>query len=141
MSRQSWVIAAVCAILACVLSGCGSDDDDGDGARSYITSHDTRAANLDEANDGRAYTANKQPGAVADEITKAARPLDRRSSGPTTFLQYRDDIIAISPYGSGSKILVDDYRNGYRRHHAFVSVFGWPSDNSGFRGGGSGDGK
>lgn len=141
MSRKSWVIAAVCAILTVALSGCGSDDDDGSGARSYITSHYTRAANLDEANDGRAYTANNPPGAVADEITQAALPLDRRSSGPMTFLQYRDDIIAISPNGSGAKVLVDDYRNGYRRHHSYVSVFGWPSDNSGFRGGGSGDGK
>lgn len=141
MSRKSWVIAAVCAILTVALSGCGSDDDDGSEARSYITSHYTRAANLDETNDGRAYTANKPPGAVADEITQAVLPLDRRSSGPMTFLQYRDDIIAISPDGSGAKVLVDDYRNGYRRHHSYVSVFGWPSDNSGFRGGGSGDGK
>lgn len=141
MSRKSWVIAAVCAVLVCVLSGCGSDDDDSRGARSYISSHYTRAPNLDEKNNGRAYAANKQPGTVADEITGAARPLDRRSSGPMTFLQYRDDIIAVSPNGSGTKILVDDYRNGYRRHHSYVSVFGWPSTNSGFRGGGPGDGK
>ncbi|WP_280422367.1 DUF4247 domain-containing protein [Nocardia carnea] len=141
MSRKSWVIAAVCAILSIALSGCGSDDDDGPGARSYIGSHYTRAAKLDEANNGMAYTATKQPGAVADEITKAARPLDRRSSGPMTFLQYRDDIIAISPNGTGAKVLVDDYRNGHRRHHTYVSAFGWPSDNSSFRGGGSGEGK
>lgn len=141
MSRKSWVIAAVCAILAVVLSGCGSDDDDGVGARSYIGSHYNRATNLDEANNGMAYTANKQPNSVADEIAKAARPLDRRSTGPLTFLQYRDDIIAISQNGAGTKILVDDYRNGHRRHHSYVSAYGWPSDNSSFRGGGSGEGK
>ncbi len=88
-----------------------------------------------------AYTANATPTAAADEITKAARPLDRRTSGPLTFLQYRDDIIAISPNASGVKILVDDYRTGHRRHHSHVSAFGWPSDNSSFRGGGSGEGK
>lgn len=123
-----------------VLSGCGSDDD-GTSARAYISSHYARAPKLDEPNDGRAYTANKTPTAVADEITKAARPLDRRTSGSLTFLQYRDDIIAISPHGSGAKILVDDYRTGHRRHIGFIGVFGWPSDNSGFRGGGPGDGK
>ncbi|MGW0177743.1 DUF4247 domain-containing protein [Nocardia sp. NPDC003345] len=141
MSRKSWVIAAMCAVLAAVLVGCGSDDDDNSGARSYIGSHYTRAAKLDEANNGMAYTANKAPNTAADEIAKASRPLDRRTSGPMTFLQYRDDIIAVSPNGSGAKILVDDYRNGHRRHHSYVSAFGWPSDNSGFRGGGSGDGK
>lgn len=140
MSRKTWVIAAVCAIIACVLSGCGSGDNRA-GPRSYITSHYSRATNLDEQNNGRAYTANKRPGAVADEISKAARPLDRRSSGAMTFLQYRDDIIAVSPNGSGTKILVDDYRNGYRRHHSYMGAFGWPSDNSSFRGGGSGAGK
>lgn len=140
MSRKYRGIAAVCAILAVVLSGCGSDDN-GTGARSYIGSHYTRAVNLDEPNNGMAYTANKQPGAVADEIAKAARPLDRRSTGALTFLQYRDDIIAISPNGPGTKVLVDDYRTGHRRHYSTVSAFGWPSDNSGFRGGGPGDGK
>lgn len=135
------MIAALCTVLAVMLSGCGSDDDDGTSARSYISSHYTRAPKLDEANNGMAYTANKTPTVVADEITKASRPLDRRTSGPLTFLQYRDDIIAISPHGSGAEILVDEYRNGHRRHHSYVSVFGWPSDNSSFRGGGSGEGK
>lgn len=130
----------VCAILAVVLSGCGSDDDD-EGIRSYIAANYTRATKLDEANNGTAYTASKKPTAVADEITKAIRPLDRRTAGATTYLQYRDDIIAISPNGSGAKILLDDYRTGHRRHHSAVSVFGWPSDNTGFRGGGSGEGK
>ena len=127
-------------MLTVVLSGCGSDDED-TGVRSYIGSHYTRAPKLDEANNGTAYTSNKSPTATADEITKGVRQLDRRTAGATTYLQYRDDIIAITPNGSGSKVLLDDYRNGHRRHHSAVSVFGWPSDNSSFRGGGSGEGK
>ncbi|WP_058855865.1 DUF4247 domain-containing protein [Nocardia jinanensis] len=141
MSRKSWVVAAVCLILTVVLSGCGSDDDDDAGVRSYIGSHYTRATKLDEANNGIAYTSNKSPTATADEITKGVRQLDRRTAGATTYLQYRDDIIAISPNGTGARILLDDYRNGHRRHHSAVSAFGWPSDNSSFRGGGSGEGK
>ncbi|MCX0274175.1 DUF4247 domain-containing protein [Nocardia zapadnayensis] len=142
MSRKSWVVAALCAVLAVVLSGCGSDDDDDDnGVRAYITSHYARAPKLDEANNGLAYTAGKSPTATADEITKAARPLDRRTAGATTYLQYRNDIVAITPNGSGAKILLDDYRTGHRRHHSAIAFFGWPSDNTGFRGGGSGDGK
>jgi hypothetical protein len=137
---KSWMIAAICAILTVVLPGCGSDDDD-TGVRSYTASHYTRATKLDEANNGTAYTANKSPAATADEITRAVRPLDRRTAGATTYLQYRDDIIAISPNGPGAKVLLDDYRTGHHRHHSAVSVFGWPSDNSSFRGGGSGEGK
>ncbi|MEU1956186.1 DUF4247 domain-containing protein [Nocardia rhamnosiphila] len=141
MSRKSWLFAVCCVILATVLAGCGSDDDDDLGVRSYIGSHYTRAPKLDEANNGTAYTSGKSPTATADDITKGVRQLDRRTTGATTYLQYRDDIIAISPNGTGAKVLVDDYRTGHRRHHSAVSVFGWPSDNTGFRGGGSGDGK
>ncbi|NUP28543.1 MAG: DUF4247 domain-containing protein [Nocardia sp.] len=140
MSRKSWPVAAACVILTVMLSGCGSDDDDA-GVRSYVASHYSRATKLDEANNGLAYTSNKSPAATADDITRGVRQLDRRTAGATTYLQYRDDIIAVSPNGTGSKILLDDYRNGHRRHHSAVSAFGWPSDNSGFRGGGSGDGK
>ncbi|MFI2333874.1 DUF4247 domain-containing protein [Nocardia rhamnosiphila] len=141
MSRKSWLFAVCCVILTTVLAGCGSDDDDDLGVRSYIGSHYTRAPKLDEANNGTAYTSGKSPTATADDITKGVRQLDRRTTGATTYLQYRDDIIAISPNGTGAKVLVDDYRTGHRRHHSAVSVFGWPSDNTGFRGGGSGDGK
>ncbi|WP_327147688.1 DUF4247 domain-containing protein [Nocardia sp. NBC_01329] len=141
MSRKSWLVAAVCVIFTVVLSGCGSDDDDDPGVRSYVGSHYTRAPKLDEANNGLAYTSNRSATATADEIAKGVRQLDRRTTGATTYLQYRNDIIAISPNGSGAKILLDDYRTGHRRHHSAVSVFGWPSDNSGFRGGGSGEGK
>lgn len=140
VSRRSWLFAVCVVILTVVLSGCGSDDDDA-GVRSYIGSHYTRAPQLDEANNGVAYTSDRSPTATADDITKGVRQLDRRTAGATTYLQYRDDIIAISPNGTGAKVMLDDYRTGHRRHHSAVGVFGWPSDNTGFRGGGPGDGK
>ena len=140
MSRRSWLLAAVCAVLVLLPTGCGSGYDNDD-VRNYIADHYTRATRLDEKNNGMAYTAGKRVSAVADEITGTVHPLDRRTSGKRTFLQYRHDIIAITPHAGGAKILVDDYRTGHRRHQHYIGIFGWPSGNTGFRGGGPGDGK
>ncbi|WP_280487345.1 DUF4247 domain-containing protein [Nocardia farcinica] len=112
------MIAVIALLLS--LTACG---DDIESARDYIAAKYTRASSLDQANDGRAYTAALAVGA----ITAAARPLDNRTLGERTYLQYRDDIITVAPHGAGALILVDQYRNGYQRHHSTVSGFGWPS--------------
>ncbi len=126
MHRLGRTAAGVIAVIALLLSltACG---DDIESARDYIAAKYTRASSLDQANDGRAYTAALAPAAAVGAITAAARPLDNRTLGERTYLQYRDDIITVAPHGAGALILVDQYRNGYQRHHSTVSDFGWPS--------------
>ncbi|BDT88505.1 DUF4247 domain-containing protein [Nocardia cyriacigeorgica] len=148
MTRTAWLITGIISVIVAValvvalIARAGADDE----PREYIADHYTRAAALDEPNNGLAYTATAAAPIVANEIARAARPLDKRSTEDKIFLQYRDDIIAVTPYQGGSKILVDDYRTGHRRHSHYVSTYGWASSGGGgsgggFRGGGSGDGK
>lgn len=126
MKRLTSSITGIVAVIALALSvtGCG---DDVRSARDFVTGKYTRATTLDQANDGRAYTSTLGPAAVTSAITGAARPLDNRKSGDRNYLQYRDDIITVSPNGTGSVVLVDQYRNGYTRHHSTVSQWGWPN--------------
>ncbi|ONM50067.1 DUF4247 domain-containing protein [Nocardia donostiensis] len=145
MSRRFiWVAVAVGTVVAAVIAAIviftrsGYDEPD-----DFIADTYTRAPSLDQPNNGRAYTATRVPKAVADEITAAVAALDRRTTGNLIYLQYREHIIAISPHSGGTKILVDDYRTGHRRHRHHTSAFGWAAGSPGddFRGGGSSDGK
>ncbi|WP_435590273.1 DUF4247 domain-containing protein [Nocardia sp. bgisy118] len=115
--------AALTALLLSVV-GCGKDIQS---ARDFIAAKYSRATSLDQVNDGRAYTAALAPAAVGNAIAAAEKPLDNRRVGDRTYLQYRNDIVTVAPHGTGSMILVDQYGNGYRRHHSTVSGFGWPS--------------
>ncbi|MFF3848190.1 DUF4247 domain-containing protein [Streptomyces sp. NPDC002328] len=96
----------------------------------------------------KTYTANgaawldrcDAPTKVADEIHDNRKAIDRASGGRMEFLRYGDDMVTVSPYGCGSRIEVEDYRNGYRRHSQHLGL--WPDPNSAsFRGGGPGEGK
>lgn len=91
---------------------------------------------------GGGYVDRTDPvSTVADEIDKHTSAQDRTSSSSMVFLRYRDDIVAISPYQGGSRIEIDDYRNGYRRWKPHLSSV-WPDpDSDSFRGGGPGSGK
>ncbi|MEV0292271.1 DUF4247 domain-containing protein [Nocardia sp. NPDC050710] len=112
-------------ILPLSIVGCG---DDFETARDFVAHKYSRATTLDQINDGRAYTTSQAPASVTSAITGASRPLDNRRAGDRTFLQYRNDIITVSPNGSGSLIVVDQYRNGYNRHQSTVSGWGWANN-------------
>ncbi|MBF6436360.1 DUF4247 domain-containing protein [Nocardia cyriacigeorgica] len=148
MSRTAWLVTGIISVIVAIalviaiIARVGDSDD----PREYIADTYTRAAALDEPNNGMVYTAAAAAPIVANEIAGAVRPLDKRSTEDKIFLQYRDDIVAVTPYQGGAKILVDDYRTGHRRHSHYVSGYGWASSGGGgsgggFRGGGSGDGK
>jgi hypothetical protein len=86
--------------------------------------------------------ASDGPSQVADEIDGHTKAAERISDDGKVFLQYRDDIVAVSPRGSGSGsvIDIDDYEDGYDRWRSHVSS--WPAPGSrSFRGGGPGFGK
>lgn len=148
MNRTAWLVTGIISVIVAIalviaiIARVGDSDD----PRDYIADTYTRAAALDEPNNGMVYTAAAAAPIVANQIAGAVRPLDKRSTEDKIFLQYRDDIVAVTPYQGGAKILVDDYRTGHRRHSHYVSSYGWSSSGGGgsgggFRGGGSGDGK
>ncbi|KUH38826.1 MULTISPECIES: DUF4247 domain-containing protein [Streptomyces] len=130
----------VCALLlvAAALGGCGGDpdrDDDGNSVPSAWISRQYRALGADRLDPRDA------PAAVAREIDGHAGATSRFDSGDRVFLRYRDDIVAISPHRTGSRIEVTDYRTGYRRWKSHLRSV-WPDpDGAGFRGGGPGAGK
>ncbi|MEW2632939.1 DUF4247 domain-containing protein [Streptomyces sp. NPDC048389] len=79
--------------------------------------------------------------AVAKEIDGHTAARDRIDDDGKVFLRYRDDIVAITPLRSGSRIEIDDYRSGYYRWQSHIRSV-WPDpDGNSFRGGGPGSGK
>lgn len=148
MSRRAWLftgivgmVVALVAVIVFAAKAFGAPDN----VREYIHDTYTRAASLDEPNDGRVYTAKGAPSAVADELARAWRPLDKRDTDGHFYLQYGDDLIAVLPHRGATKIVVDDYRTGRNRHSRHTNTYGWPGDSAGtedgFRDGGPGDGK
>ena len=95
------------------------------------------------AKDTLIYASSKPVTATVKEIADARKPADRRTTEAGSFLRYRNDIVAVLPQGSGSRIMVDDEDDGYRHHYAYLG--GWWGSYSGpagaFRGGGPGSGK
>ncbi|MGH8882218.1 MAG: DUF4247 domain-containing protein, partial [Stackebrandtia sp.] len=87
--------------------------------------------------------ANQSPSTVATAIADDTRPVDHGSHDGMEFMQYEDDIVAVSADGNGSKITVEDYETGYHHYHSYFAFFGWTSyrpGSSGFGGGGFGGG-
>ncbi|MFJ6995646.1 DUF4247 domain-containing protein [Streptomyces sp. NPDC003090] len=125
-------------ITAAFLAGCADEPDDDEAANpvpySWIVSEyqPNGADYVDEVD---------PPQPVADEIEGQSAAIERlHSDDGMVFLRYSDDIVAISPYQTGSLVQVDDYRSGHKRWKSRLSK--WPDpDSASFRGGGPGSGK
>ena len=113
-------------------TGCGENDVPSDWiARQY---------RHDAASNGYLDRTDK-PRKVADEIDGHTAAEDRLTDDGMVFLRYDQDMVAVSPHGSGSLIEVEDYDDGYRRWGYHVRNH-WPAPGSdSFRGGGPGSGK
>lgn len=92
------------------------------------------------------YTSNQSPGAVAQSISKAWKPAERINDPGGSFLRYRSAIVAVTAAAAGqagSRIYVDDQREGYNRWYPYVGgrwgTFSGPGET--FRGGGPAAGK
>ncbi|MFR9797967.1 DUF4247 domain-containing protein [Streptomyces sp. MS06] len=133
MNSARLVRGAMAALLASVLAtACSSDAGDAV-PRGWIS--DTYPSS------GVGWLAPASaPAKVADTIQNHRQALDRTSGGGAQYLRYRDDMVTVSPYGSGSRIEIESYRNGYQRHRQYLRR--WPDPYSrSFRGGGPGSGK
>ena len=88
-------------------------------------------------------TSPLAPRAVYDDLVGRARPADTLADAGGYYLRYRNDIVAITGGPSGSRIYVDDERQGYNRWFGHVGGFWGTFGGAGetFRGGGPGSGK
>jgi hypothetical protein len=132
-------------LVLCVL-GNAFNREDRDPNR-FVRDTYERAASLDEPDGGAAYTSPRSRTSVVSELRRNTREHDHRSTDGIDFLQYDRHLVAVHDHGRGSKIYVDDYRDGYQRYstsYAFFPLFGWssaPPAAGGFRGGSGGFGK
>ena len=92
------------------------------------------------------YTSTQPPGAVAKSIAGAWKPAERINDPGGYFLRYRSAIVAITAAAAGqagSRIYVDDQRQGYNRWYPYIGgrwgTFSGPGET--FRGGGPAAGK
>ena len=92
------------------------------------------------------YTSSQSPGAVAKSIAGAWKPAERINDPGGYFLRYRSAIVAITAAAAGqagSRIFVDDQRQGYNRWYPYIGgrwgTFSGPGET--FRGGGPAAGK
>jgi hypothetical protein len=92
------------------------------------------------------YTSTQPPGAVAKSIASAWKPAERINDPGGYFLRYRSAIVAITAAAAGqagSRIYVDDQRQGYNRWYPYIGgrwgTFSGPGET--FRGGGPAAGK
>jgi hypothetical protein len=92
------------------------------------------------------YMSTQPPGAVAKAISGAWKPAERINDPGGYFLRYRSAIVAVTAAAAGqqgSRIYVDDQRQGYNRWYPYLGgrwgTFSGPGET--FRGGGPGAGK
>ena len=92
------------------------------------------------------YSSTRPPGDVARSISKAWKPAERINDPGGYFLRYRSAIVAVTAAAAGqagSRIYVDDQRQGYNRWYPYVGglwgTFSGPGET--FRGGGPAAGK
>ncbi|MGP4052444.1 DUF4247 domain-containing protein [Streptomyces sp. 2A115] len=126
---------SVVSLAAVALAACSGSSDGGNEVPSSWIRKEYRGSGVNYVDRG------DTPSAVADEIHGHKSSQDRVSDDGRVFLRYRDDIVAITPLRSGSRIEIDDYRRGYSRWRSHIGSV-WPDpDSDAFRGGGPGSGK
>lgn len=148
-SRKAGLVIGIVALLGLVIAVLAVTAGPASG-EEYVEDHYLRAPHLDLRSGSvvvDAYTAGRRPADVAADIARGARPLDhRRTANGEHYLQYKKDIVAVLPHGTGSLVVADDYRD---MHLVFRDdVGGWwsatppgSSHGGGWVGGGSGLGK
>ncbi|MGN9803133.1 DUF4247 domain-containing protein [Micromonospora sp. L32] len=109
--------------------------------RGYVEDRYTRATSQDIGGEAVAYTSDKTPSQVAQDVTEAWQPADQYVDGSGVYLRYDDDSVVILPIATGSVILLESLRTAYPRYHSTVgSHWGWGRGST-VRGGGPGSGK
>lgn len=137
--RTKLLVIAVVAVIGIVAiaSAIGGSG----GVREYLADTYTRVSG---SGNSIVYSSTRPPRTVYDDIRAASAPSDTLVEPNRYFLRYPDDIVAITPDGTGSTINLDDEERGSQRWFpVIVPIWGGPfsSPGGGFRGGGPGSGK
>lgn len=87
--------------------------------RSYIAGRYDR---LPAESSGRSavYQADGTPARVAASIADRWKPAERINDPGGYFLRYRNEIVAVTADGEGSRIYVDDQNRGYARWYPYI---------------------
>ena len=92
------------------------------------------------------YTSTQSPASVSRSIAGAWKPAERINDPGGYFLRYRSAMVAVTAAADGqpgSRIYVDDQRQGYNRWYPYIGgrwgTFSGPGET--FRGGGPAAGK
>jgi hypothetical protein len=141
-ARKWFVAAGVIGVVGLLVAACGLLAGDFS-ARGYVADRYQRAAAQDIGNDAKAYTSDRPPSEVANDITGQWAPADRYVDGSGVYLRYADDAIVILPLALGSLILIESMRTAYPRYYGIIGGYwGWGSGwGERVRGGGPGGGK
>lgn len=144
MSRRTQFIGAgvvagigLIVLLVVFFSGSGS-------VREYVDDNYRRTKSSDPALKGaRVYSSPKAASDVTEDIAEAWKPAERHVDPAAYFLRYRNDIVVVSPAGSGSRIVIDSQERGYARWYPFIGGYWgtYTSPGGDVRGGGPGAGK
>lgn len=144
---RNWLILGVVGLVGLMCALTVVNNSSGSDPRPYIQETYQRlpASETPQGTEGgEVYAANGRPSSVADDIHDNARSVDRNNDDGVYYLQYREDMIAVSEQDGQTHVLVDEYREGYERHSSTPGFifFGWGSSppSGGFRGGGGGFG-
>ncbi|MFI9642739.1 DUF4247 domain-containing protein [Micromonospora sp. NPDC051925] len=141
MTYRRWIVAGVALAVIGALVAAFAIFYGNFSPRGYIEDRYTRAASRDIGRDAVAYTSNRTPSQVAQDITGAWKPADQYVDGSGVYLRYDDDSLVILPIAAGSVILLERMRTAYPRYHSTVgSHWGWGRGST-VRGGGPGTGK
>jgi hypothetical protein len=135
MKTARLICVTLFALVA--LTACGDDPEDANAVPSSWIRQQYSSSSL-----GAGYVdSSDATSKVAKEIDGHTAAGGRIDDDGKVFLRYRNDIVAITPLKSGSRIEIDDYRGGYYRWKTHIRSV-WPDpDSDSFRGGGPGSGK
>ncbi|WP_194818952.1 DUF4247 domain-containing protein [Nocardia sp. XZ_19_385] len=97
----------------------------------YIAKHYQRAAQLDDRLGGKVYTTGKAVNQVEKAVSKAVKPVaTHRGRDNTVYLRYDQWLVVVSAVAGSTKIDLDTYDNGYRRHRSGLADSNWPSSST-----------
>ncbi|MEV0251117.1 DUF4247 domain-containing protein [Nocardia sp. NPDC050712] len=94
----------------------------------YLAKHYQRAAQLDDRLGGKVYTTAKSVNQVEKDVSKAVQPVAaHRNRDNTVYLRYDQWLVVVSALAGSTKVDIDSYDNGYRRHRGGLADSNWPS--------------
>ncbi len=138
MTRGRWLAVAALGLVGVAVIAFAAIRPSG--PRPYL---DDRYRLVSSEGSSRVYQADVPPRRVFDDMRAAVPPAEALTDPGGYFLRYRDDIVAVTPEGSGSRVWLDDSDRGYARWYPYVGGFWgiYTGPAEGVRGGGPGTGK